>query len=123
MLTSSDVPHYLRFARVLALASSAALLSCSAVAGPGAPVTTSDGVTVGDGAALAACPATLPASGSTCDPGLQCAYPGYTCYSAPFTIHCECAAVDAGAGHWNCGLCEGPLPPPELAHEARAAVA
>src|SRR5262245_61463849 len=119
MLTSSNVPRYLRFARILALASSAAAVSCGPVTRPG-PITISDGVTVGDSATLATCPATLPTFASSCDPGLACDYPGYTCYNSPLTIRCQCTANDGGSGQWFCGLCEGPLPPPEFPHGADA---
>ncbi len=108
-------PRFLRLARTLALAGGAVTVSCAAAVAPNDGETPADAlasVDARDGSNLT-CPAMVP-SGGTCTVGQHCAY-NTRCYDAPYVVECQCVGDGSTTGQWQCGLCEGPLPPPEIA--------
>lgn len=100
-----DVPHFVRVARALALASGLATAGCGASTGP----------LVDEDASAPGCPSPSPRPGSPCaEPGRSCDYAPGRCVSDAIA-HCRCYA-DGARAFWRCGpnCIVGPLPPPDL---------
>jgi hypothetical protein len=117
-----ESPHYLRFVRVLALATGMAATGCGTSV---APADASDAPTpdvvadaadapdvpapdvVADGGD---CPAVMPTTGTPCaPPGLVCEYPPDPCTRSVF-----CRSNGSGMNVWSPNCVVGPLSPPEV---------